>query len=512
MSRRVHILPFLFAAAPIVTLFANNAGQAHLSETLLPLAATLVLTALLLPLLALLVRGTRRAAVALSLLWFLFFSYGHFSQLIGGVSVAATSLANPKLLLPVVAIVWLVCAALIRRTAAPPDNLAAILLVVVLAMMGTSGFSVAKFYATREAPPAGTLLPEEPIVARRTDRTPDIYYIIFDRYASARTLADRYGFDNTPMVDHLRSRGFYVADDSRANYLVTAQSLASSLNMAHVNVLTESIGTESKDWLPVFGLLGDHRVGRFLKSHGYRYLHIGPEWNATAKNPFADRNYQYRFLPEFSMMFLKTTAAYPILYKFGIGRVDLEKFRRINYQMEVLEELPRREGRPFFAFAHFLVPHGPFVFNRDGTFRAPDIAGAHSEPENYLEQLIFVNDHIRSLVDRILAAYPAGDQPVIVIQGDEGPYPARTQPHSFDWRQATDEEINEKMRILNAIYAPGCEGFHPAQTPVNTFRILFNCIFDTRLPLLPERSYSYRDLQHLYEFTDVTDRINAASH
>jgi phosphoglycerol transferase MdoB-like AlkP superfamily enzyme len=277
-------------------------------------------------------------------------------------------------------------------------------------------------------------------------------------------------------------------------------------------VLTESIGPESHDWLPVFGLLGDHRVGRFLKEQGYRYVHMGPSWNATANNAFADRNIEYRFLPEFTMVFLKTTAAYPVLYRLGVGRSDREKYRRINYQLETLGALAGEEPSPFFVFAHFLVPHGPFVFSHDGTFREPGLAGAHTEPETYLEQLRFINDRIRTLVDQILARYPADEQPVIVLQGDEGPYPARTQPHGFDWSQATDNELNEKIRILNAIYAPGCDNFRPGQTPVNTFRILFNCYFDTQLPLLPDRSYSYRDQQHLYDFIDVTDRLDAASH
>jgi hypothetical protein len=511
VKRRALLLPFLFAVAPVLALFANNAGQARPFEMILPAGMTVLATVLLLPLLALVLRGVFRAAVALSLLWFLVFSYGHLSVLVGGATIGGTSLANPKLLLPVIAAIWIACALAIRRTAAPPAKVAAILFVVAIAMMGTSGFSIAKFYATRETTTRDALLPEEAITARRTERRPDIYYIILDRYGSAQTLTDRYGYDNSPMIEHLRSLGFSVADDSRANYLVTAQSLASSLNVTHITGLTETLGRESKDWIPVFGLLADHRVGRFLKSIGYRYVHMGPEWNATAHNPYADRNYEYRLLPQFSMIFLKTTAAYPILYKFGVGRTDLEKFRRVNYQMEVLGGLAAREERPFFAFAHFLLPHGPFVFNHDGTFRDPATAGAHSEPENYIEQLIFVNDRIRSLVDTIIAAYPSDGQPIIVIQGDEGPYPARTQPHEFDWGQASDEEINEKMRILNAIYAPDCEGLGDARTPVNTFRILFNCLFDTRLPLLPDRSYSYRDQQHLYDFIDVTERINAAS-
>jgi phosphoglycerol transferase MdoB-like AlkP superfamily enzyme len=282
--------------------------------------------------------------------------------------------------------------------------------------------------------------------------------------------------------------------------------------MSHITTLETDIGKASSDWRPVFEMLTDHRVARFLKSLGYRYLHLGPVWNATANNPYADRNYEYKTLPEFTAILLKTTAAYPALYRLGIGRADVEKYRRVNYQLDLMGRLAKEEQRPFFVFAHILVPHGPFVFSADGSFREPDVAMAHTEPENYLAQLSFINDRIRRLVTEIQSNYPADDPPVIILQGDEGPYPARTQPHAFDWSQATDSEFNEKMRILNAIYAPGCESvFYSSQTPVNTFRMIFDCLFDTRLALLPDSSYSYRDLGHLYDFIDVTGKLNAAS-
>jgi len=511
MKRVTTLSPFLFALAPVLTLFASNAGQARVSEMLLPLAGTLLLTLLCLPLLAAVCRGFARASVALSIAWILFFSYGHLAALLGGFQLGPMSAANPKILLPVVAGLWLLCARAVRGTETPPYRLGAVLGVVGTTLVLTSLVSIASFLLTHQSAATQAELPPEEITAGRVTRKPDIYYIIFDRYTSAQVLSDRYGFDNSPLVDHLESRGFFVAPDSRANYLVTAQSLASSLNMAHITPLTDLVGKDSKDWLPAFQLLGKHRVGVFLKSQGYRYIHLGPVWNATASNALADENHQYRLLPEFTMIFIRTTAAYPLLYRAGVGRLDVEKFKRVNVQLALLQDLRKHEEGPIFVFAHILVPHGPFVFRADGSFQDTDAAATHTEHENYLGQIAFVNARIRELVDAILSHYPEGQQPVIVIQGDEGPYPARTQPHGFDWSQATDAELNEKMRILNAVYAPGCDGFYPSETPVNTFRIIFNCYFDTRLPLLTDRSYAYRDQAHLYDFIEVTDRLDAAS-
>jgi hypothetical protein len=512
MEKRILLLPFLFATAPIVALFSNNMGQARPAETLVPIAVVVAATLVLFPLLAWLMRGYVRAAVVMSLGWFVFFGYGHVAEAIGTHAAGGTSFANPKLMFPGMFLLLGVIAWLVRRTAGPPLRFAAVLMVVALAIFLTSTLSIVRFYAAGGtiAPTPGLDAPD--LSAQRLDRRPDIYYLIFDRYTSAGVLAERYQHDNQPFLNSLRERGFFVAEDARANYFVTAQSLASSLNMMHITELTDAIGGGSRDWMPVFGMLAKHRVARFLKSVGYRYIHIGPKWNATARNAFADVNYPYETLSEFSMILLQTTAAYPVLFKYGVGRDDLEKFKRLNYQITLLGQFPEKEAQPFFVFAHLLIPHGPFVFNEDGTFRTPAVVAAHTEPENYLAQLVYLNTRILELVDAITGAYPVDNPPVIILQGDEGPYPKRTQPHEFDWSQATDAELNEKMRILDAIYAPGCTDSLPQRmTPVNTFRILFNCLFDTGLEMLPDRSYTYRDLTHLYDFIEVTDRLDVDS-
>jgi hypothetical protein len=503
------LLPFLFAVAPVLALYAHNIGQAALWETLLPIGCMLVLTLLLFPLGVWAFRSAVRAAVALSLLWWVVFAYGHVGVLIGRASIAGHGLADPRLLLSATSLLLFACGVSIRRARSEPVLLARVLLIVVVSMLGTSLITVARVSAGREPFDPASVIPAEAFETGVVARKPDVYYIIFDRFGSNITLNARYHYNAAPLIEYLRGRGFFVADDSRANYLVTAQSLASSLNMAHLLPLSDVVGRASSNWLPVFELLEDNRLQRFLSDQGYRYIHIGPNWRPTAMSRFADVNVRFAKVPEFTSLLISTTAFYPILYRLNINNPSREKYQRVQYQLDLLEQLPAREPEPMFVFAHFLVPHGPYVFNRDGTFRDPDTAETRDEVENFSEQVQWVDGRIRTLVDGLLNAYPPDQPPVIVIQGDEGPYPARTQPHSFDWRTATDTELSDKMRILNAIYAPACQDrFYASMTPVNTFRILLNGYFATRLDMLPDRSYAYRDLAHLYDFTDVTDRVS----
>ncbi len=510
MKRWYVLLPFLFAAAPALTLYAGNAGQAALSETLLPIGIVIAFTALLWPLARWALRNSLRAAVGLSLFWWVVFSYGHVAAIIGKFPIAGHNPANYKFLLPVTCALLAFGGRRLRRASREPALLARVLLVVVLAMLGASFATALRVGASRKPFDPASVLPHESLAAEHVVRKPDIYYIIFDRFASHSTLTKRYGHDDTPLLDYLRKRGFFVADDSRANYLVTAQSLASSLNMSHLLPLTDVVGRESADWLPVFDLLADYRLQRFLSGQGYRYVHIGPKWTPTAHNRFADENVRFATVPEFTMMLVSSTAFYPVLYRLGVGNADFEKYRRVQFQLDVLAGLPAREPEPLFVFAHILVPHGPYVFNHDGTYRRPEIAQAHDEATNFVEQVGYLEGRIPAMVDSLLAGYSADNPPVIVIQSDEGPYPTRTQPHAFQWETATNEEMSEKMRILNAIYAPGCEErLYPSMTPVNTFRIILNTYFGTRLEMLPDRSYSYQNLQRLYDFFEVTDRVDA---
>jgi hypothetical protein len=510
MRRWLFSLPFLFAVAPVVALYASNVGQAAPSDLALPTGAMLALTLFLLPLATRVFASGVRAAVALSIFWWVVFSYAHATAVVGRLSIAGHNPGDPRLQLPVTALALALGGVALRRARREPLALARLLGVVVLAMLAVSIVRIARVDAARQPFALASVLPAERLAAGRVTRTPDVFYIIFDRFGSSATLKNRYGHDSGPFLDQLRARGFFVADDSRANYLVTAQSLASSLNMAHLLPLSDVVGRRSRDWLPVFELLDDHRLGRFLVGQGYRYVHIGSVWEPTARNRLADANVPYATVPEFTTMLVTTTAFHPILYRLGVVNEPRTKYRRVREQLDTLAALPGRDRRPLFVFAHFLVPHGPYVFNRDGTFREPDVAHAHDEPTNFVEQVAWLEGRVVALVDSLLAAYPPSQPPVIVIQGDEGPYPARTQPHAFDWQAATDHELSEKMRILNAIYAPQCrDRLYAAMTPVNTFRLLLNCYFGTQLEPLPDRSYSYRDLGRLYDFFDVTERVDS---
>jgi hypothetical protein len=140
-----------------------------------------------------------------------------------------------------------------------------------------------------------------------------------------------------------------------------------------------------------------------------------------------------------------------------------------------------------------MCPHPPFTFDRNGGLRRKESFlwgdGDHIQRsfeeyrEGYIEQVYFINQRMREMVDRILSNSPT--PPVIIIQGDHGPG-GRTH-----WNDPRNSDLRERLSILNAYYLPGgAEKLLGEETsPVNSFRIVFDYYFGAKLDILPDVSY-----------------------
>ena len=314
---------------------------------------------------------------------------------------------------------------------------------------------------------------------------PDIVYVIMDRYASAWTLEELYGFDNGPFVRFLQDRGFTVAHESLANYPKTAHSLAASLNMRYLGFL-EGRRLDPDDWSPVWDLLQSTEAPRYLQEHGYEHVHIGSWWGPTSEDSAADVNVRYPGPP------------YPE------DRRALADW--ILSQFETIPAAARREG-PTYVFAHLLFPHPPYVFDAGGGYVSRQEELSRSRDQAYLAQLRFANLKLRELVAGLLGG--EGPDPIIVLQSDEGPHPIEYEFDSlFDWTTASYEQLREKLTILNAYYLPGTGSDpYPGITPVNSFRLILDRYFDAGLGLVPDRIYIFKDERHLYRYWEVTARV-----
>jgi hypothetical protein len=498
--------PFLFTAFPIVFLVARNTtddiGPWEVFESM---GFALAVTAVAFGVLWLILRDPHPAGFLASGLVLLFFSFGHVQDLRdpNHLHPSAHRLLIGYLLLALALILGTVLGTVRWRRAfgrlTPGLNLIAGVLVVMnlvpIVVAGPRGGD-------------GSIGSDVQLAAPAHPR--DVYFIIFDRYADEITLRDRFGYDNTPFLASLGDRGFDVVTDAVANYPKTAHSLAATLNMSFLDELVTEEGTNSGNWQPIYECLQDFRAARALQSIGYTYDHIGSWWSPTHDDPTADRNYVYG-RGEFSQTLIDTTI-WPVLSgTVGISELqnaNLAQYRRVAFQFDAIDEIEANPD-PTFTFAHFTLPHPPYVFDAQGNYVTPDLVTEGLDAP-YLEQLKYTNTAMLQMIDRLLSG-PDEDDPIVVIESDEGPHPARLEADedSFEWPDATDAELGGKFRILDAMYLPG-EGPDAdlgSFTPVNTFRIVFDRYFGADLPLLPDRSWVFQDSTHPYRFTEITDRL-----
>src|SRR5262245_35761269 len=501
------VYTLLFAAYPVVFLWAHNRGNDVALNTVLGvLGIVLGATLLLFGLLFLLLKDRSRAAIATTVIVLLFETFGHVEDYLeaGAGTIEEIGLLAAWILLGVMAVLMARGAKRPERATGPLNFIAAALvamnlLPVVPALASSGPVATAQWHVDPTT-----------LDAHATGPARDVDYLIFDRYAGERTLTNLYGFDNSSFLDSLRSKGFTVVDNALANYPQTTHSIASSLNMIYLDKLAGEVGTDSGDWQPLYDSIPYPAVAQAFTSMGYRYEHVGSWWQITWEDPHADRNFIYGGAPEFGQVFMNTTLFPAISRWLGItsGDFDRQAYERIGFQVDSLKTIAQ-EPEPTFTFAHFLLPHPPYVFGADGHYIPP--GSGRPVEQAYLEQLQYCNSVISSIVD-MLQSQP-GPKPIIVVQSDEGPHPPEldsdTEVLHYAWGSADDVELGRKLRILNALYLPGLKhtGLDPGITPVNTFRLILDDYYGADLPLLPDKTYVFQDFEHPYVFSDVTDRL-----
>lgn len=362
---------------------------------------------------------------------------------------------------------------------------------------------------------------EVPAPTSQPAEKPNIYYFIFDRYQRADYLKKIYGFDNYAFLDELRKRGFVIVDEAYSNYQRTAHSVVSSLNFDYLDKLETPETKGSSDWYPLFAMFQDFRIARFLKTLGYKVNFYGTWWEPTRRIAIADKNHTFYEMPEMLRVIYEYSLLVDFAHATGLRQMDplYWQCRRSQLMFDDLRNGATAEG-PQFHFAHFLVPHPPFVTHESGRCMDTQEALSRTRAENYSGQLAYTNREILKMVDALLAA--PGPRPVIILQADEGPWPEQFAGNevtqlgrdvsNVDWQKVPAETLREKMAILTAIYAPQIPAgeINSRLSPVNIFREVLKAYFNVPIERLPDIHKVYLDSNNLYSFKDVTAALYGA--
>ncbi len=504
-KKSIPLHAFLFAVYPVLFLYAHNVDFTPLSDALLPMIVVLAAALFLLLALYAILRDGARAGLLVSLFAMLFFSYGHFVDLLEGfqLPMGLFTIGPNTVLLPLWGLLLALGVYFLLRTHRDLHNVNNLLNVVATVLILFSLASIVSYHLGRVswAGSAGEEMAEAgPSDESLVEGLPDIYYIILDAYSSQEVLKEVWEYDNSEFVNYLADNGFYVVPVGHSNYAITFLSLASSLNMEYLNHLAETLGKDSTDRSIPHEMIQDSEVVRFLKGMGYKFVHFQTGWGPTARNPHADRDVKCGSVNEFTEVLVRTTILRPLADRL----ISHDRREVVLCTFATLAEVQHTIEGPRFVFAHILVPHPPFLFGPEGEPIQTE-AGLQTKDwsKHYLGQLEFVNTKVEEMVERILSE--ADTPPMIILQADHGSKLIRMSG------DPSSEMLKERLGVLNAYHLPdGGERFlYDSITPVNSFRVLLSAYFGADYELLEDRSYFSR-LKQPYDFLDATDTL--ASH
>jgi hypothetical protein len=303
----------------------------------------------------------------------------------------------------------------------------------------------------------------------------DVYYLLFDRYGSEQALKEFFDFDDSEFYNELEKRGFVVDRKAITSYPMTSTSMSSTLNMRWLN----SRVAHTSDY---FANVETNDVGKWFMKAGYKYNFFGNQYDGLRKSKIADWNMKVSAMPsEFAESLVSMTPFRPLIGVQQKHKFTLEKCTAV---VEVA-----KDSMLTFSYAHFLVPHPPYAFARDGSPQTEISRATRPEKELYIDQLVATNRLVLQTIDGILSA--SAVKPIIILQADEGPYLM-----IGDESLAPDQQRAKRLGILNAFFIPDeaiRQRLPKPLIPVNTFRFLFKEYFGAPIDLLPDRAFFWEN-------------------
>ena len=496
------IHPFLFAFFPVIFLVSYNIDLLLLQEIVLPSLTILTMAFVIWFVLGKKLKNWRKSGFIVSLGIVLFFSFGHLFNLTYGCKIGDFLFCRTLVLWPIFLMLFVLGTIYFVKTKRKLDNATTITNVIAITLVVISSVNIITY--NLEGGSSLNIMNEvEKDLATNISsiqKLPNIYYIILDEYGRDDILLEQLDFDNREFISFLSSKGFFVAPNSHSNYAKTNISLASSLNMKYVNY-TRMLPT-SEENTPYEILISDNELMKYLKSKGYTTINLSSGWRLTEKLVAADENLCFtdkHIDSEFLLILVRSTMLLPVSSDY----FEKEKREVILCSFSELSQIHKKFESPVFVFAHFVLPHAPYVFGPNGELAHPDILRLEQErnKKGYLDQLHFANKKITEFVNEILN--DNNNLPIIIIQGDHG------TGFTTDLYNLTDEMMKERSPIFNAYYLPGNPKSLPYDSisPVNSFRVVFNAYLDENFELLEDRIYLHRAERNTYVFYDSTDYV-----
>jgi hypothetical protein len=377
----------------------------------------------------------------------------------------------------------------------------AVLLVAVLLRSAGDGSLGPYLGQVRSEGP--TALREGVPVQAATPGAPDVFLVILDGHARADKLDTIFGYDEGPFVTALEGRGFEVASASRSNYLLTAQSLTSMMNMGHIADIVDrqtASATLSGYTSEIRRLASNGLVFDEFRKLGYEVVVVASGFEEVALRG-ADRYIDTGQINELEVRTVGNTVVAPAIQLVAPDWFADQHRSRVVSVFEAARQLAHEaHDRPRFVVVHVPSPHAPIVFAADGSaVPMHDLANFYDDtlthrtgPRNeelarYAGQVSHIDSLALPVVDEILGAATA--PPVILVLSDHG------SAAGVEWQDLKGSDLDERTANLFAAYTPGRSGVFPDDISlVNVFGLLFEAYFGREYTPQPNTAYRWENI------------------
>lgn len=321
---------------------------------------------------------------------------------------------------------------------------------------------------------------------------PDIYFLVFDALPSTAAMQEAWSFDNNTLDSFLQKENFYVVPSSKSNYNLTVLSVSSTLNMDYTPPV-DLYQDETKMYFQASASMLDNSLTRYLNEIGYDVKQYQPvsfvnkDW--TGRLFFPDMlymNYFYQTLPGriyrdlgWNLSVIKNKLQKKQNYSSYVDRNNKHQKDLLLTTQLVKNSCALSKPKPQFVYAHYQLPHDPYIYDSTGNLQPVENTVIYTEAEQpaaFIEQVKFTNKIIEQLVTHIKKTNKPNT--VIIIEGDHG------------FRNIYGKKGYMIYDNFSSFYFPNknYNELYPTISPVNSFRVVLNNFFDTNLPLLKDSS------------------------
>lgn len=292
---------------------------------------------------------------------------------------------------------------------------------------------------------------------------PNIYYILFDEYATVPFVEKYYNYDNSKLTETLENLHFNVSYTGHNESTLTATVATNYVNLDYVvNDNTSISEREQLRWnntlFQMLSAKGYEIVSTGYNSSFYGLPNVLDTTNAVTKEATTIGG------ETVTDLLLQKTFLYPALMK----RTDVpEAASDILEALQYLKDDKNFPDEGQFTIAHILLPHQPFYFKADGKVRKV-ISSNWIDDKYYLEQYIFATSQLLEIAKSITENDPGS---IVLLLSDHG-------------ARGIKASTSDARTFLNAIYYQGEQLDIEGLSGVNTLRVVFGKLFDVDLELV----------------------------